>query len=217
MMEFVDGASLRKLIQTRKITPEEALAIVPKICEALQYAHDQGVVHRDIKPENVLLDHRGRVKIADFGIAKIVGRDAKPSLTEDHRVVGTPNERHESQAALVRHCDYMPLSPGASHFVFRSARDRQCPPACARGLATVGGGPADGSHPEVSTSSQLDPKNSAAWNGLGWASFNSGKAQEAERAFRKVIELEPNHAAALKPVCIVIRRLRASGFRAVEA
>jgi serine/threonine protein kinase len=73
MMEFVDGVSLRQLLQTRKIMPEEALAIVPKICEALQFAHDQGVVHRDIKPENVLLDKQGRVKIADFGIAKIVG------------------------------------------------------------------------------------------------------------------------------------------------
>jgi len=69
----VDGVSLRRLLQTRKIAPEEALAIVPKICEALQFAHEQGVVHRDIKPENVLLDKRGRVKIADFGIAKIVG------------------------------------------------------------------------------------------------------------------------------------------------
>ena len=46
---------------------------MPKICEALQFAHEQGIVHRDIKPENVLLDKQGRVKIADFGIAKIVG------------------------------------------------------------------------------------------------------------------------------------------------
>jgi serine/threonine protein kinase/formylglycine-generating enzyme required for sulfatase activity len=73
LMEFADGVSLRQLLQTRKIEPEEALAIVPKICEALQYAHDEGVVHRDIKPENILLDKKGRVKIADFGIAKIVG------------------------------------------------------------------------------------------------------------------------------------------------
>jgi len=49
LMEFVDGVSLRQLLQTKKITPEEALAIVPKICEALQYAHNQGIVHRDIK------------------------------------------------------------------------------------------------------------------------------------------------------------------------
>ena len=47
---------------------------MPQICEALQFAHDEGVVHRDIKPENVLLDKKGRVKIADFGLAKLLGR-----------------------------------------------------------------------------------------------------------------------------------------------
>ena len=80
LMEFADGVSLRQLLQTRKIEPEEALAIVPKICEALQYAHDEGVVHRDIKPENILLDKKGRVKIADFGIAKIVGGEGRASV-----------------------------------------------------------------------------------------------------------------------------------------
>jgi serine/threonine protein kinase len=49
LMEFVDGVSLRHLLHTHKLTPDEALAIVPKICEALQYAHDRGVVPRDIK------------------------------------------------------------------------------------------------------------------------------------------------------------------------
>ena len=74
LMEFVDGVNLRRLLDTGKLAPEEALAIVPQICEALQYAHDHGVVHRDIKPENMLLDKEGRVKIADFGIAKLVGQ-----------------------------------------------------------------------------------------------------------------------------------------------
>jgi len=64
--------SLRQLLQTKKLSPEEALAIAPKICEALQYAHEHGVVHRDIKPENVLLNKEGQLKIADFGIAKMV-------------------------------------------------------------------------------------------------------------------------------------------------
>jgi serine/threonine protein kinase len=76
LMEFVDGVNLRQAMKGGRFTPEQALAVVPPVCEALQYAHEHGVVHRDIKPENLLLDKDGRVKIADFGIAKIIGRDA---------------------------------------------------------------------------------------------------------------------------------------------
>jgi len=92
LMEFVDGLTLRQLLQTGKIAPAEALNIVPKICEALQFAHEQGIVHRDIKPENILLDKQGRVKIADFGIAKIAGLESKDfSLTGAKDVMGTPH------------------------------------------------------------------------------------------------------------------------------
>jgi hypothetical protein len=90
LMEFVDGLSLRQLLQQRKLSPPEALAIVPKICEALQYAHQQGIVHRDIKPENILMDKDGRVKIADFGIAKILGDGGGSNLTAE-QVIGTPH------------------------------------------------------------------------------------------------------------------------------
>jgi len=58
IMEYVDGPNLRQLEQSSKLTPREALRIIPQICEALQFAHDEGIVHRDIKPENVLLDKK---------------------------------------------------------------------------------------------------------------------------------------------------------------
>ncbi len=91
LMEFVDGTNLRELLRTKTLQPREALGIVPKVCDALQYAHDEGIVHRDIKPENILLDKKGRVKIADFGLAKLVGKDASDfSLTATGMTLGTP-------------------------------------------------------------------------------------------------------------------------------
>ncbi len=102
LMEFVDGVNLRQLLAGDRLSSREALAIVPQICDALQYAHDQGIVHRDIKPENILLDRQGRVKVADFGLAKLLGpgeetpSDAVAAAvrlsapTESGKVMGTP-------------------------------------------------------------------------------------------------------------------------------
>src|SRR5207244_4737614 len=90
IMEYADGVNLRQVMQAGSLQPDEALRIVPQVCDALQFAHDEGIVHRDVKPENILLDKRGRVKIADFGIAKILGHNTGVyTLTAPWQVVGT--------------------------------------------------------------------------------------------------------------------------------
>jgi predicted Ser/Thr protein kinase len=92
LMEYVDGANARQLMHSGGIHPREALALIPQICDALQFAHEEGIVHRDIKPENLLVDKRGRVKIADFGLAKILALPLEEAnLTEAQQVMGTPH------------------------------------------------------------------------------------------------------------------------------
>jgi tRNA A-37 threonylcarbamoyl transferase component Bud32 len=92
IMEFVDGTDLRHVIQAGGLSPKEALALVPQICEALQFAHEEGIVHRDIKPENILIDKKGRVKISDFGLAKLLDKPATANtLTAAGHTMGTPH------------------------------------------------------------------------------------------------------------------------------
>ncbi|MEO8352453.1 MAG: serine/threonine-protein kinase, partial [Chthoniobacteraceae bacterium] len=90
LMEFVDGVNLRQAMKVGRFTPEQALAIVPPVCEALQYAHEHGIVHRDIKPENLLMDKEGRVKIADFGVAKILHANDPNVGGAESQPAGTP-------------------------------------------------------------------------------------------------------------------------------
>jgi tRNA A-37 threonylcarbamoyl transferase component Bud32 len=107
IMEYIDGTDLRHLIESRTLSPREALAIVPQICDALQFAHDEGIVHRDVKPENVLVDRRGRVKIADFGLAKLLGHtEADHTLTGTNQVMGTPHYMAPEQVEDPQHVDH---------------------------------------------------------------------------------------------------------------
>jgi predicted Ser/Thr protein kinase len=107
VMEYVEGVNLRQTIRGGSLTPKDALAIVPQLCGALQFAHDDGIVHRDIKPENILLDKPGRVKIADFGLAKLLGRDpAQDRLTASQQVMGTPRYMAPEQMEGSREVDH---------------------------------------------------------------------------------------------------------------
>ncbi|MBV8881137.1 MAG: protein kinase [Planctomycetaceae bacterium] len=90
VMEYVDGTPLRTLLASPKLTPDRVLEVIPQICDALHYAHAHGVVHRDIKPENILVDRKGKVKIADFGIAKLASVD-ETRITKTGYVMGSPH------------------------------------------------------------------------------------------------------------------------------
>jgi eukaryotic-like serine/threonine-protein kinase len=100
-MPYVEGESLRARLQRERQLPvEDALRIAREASQALQYAHDQGVIHRDIKPENLLLTRDGNTLVADFGIARALGAGAEEArLTETGLVVGTPAYMSPEQAS----------------------------------------------------------------------------------------------------------------------
>ena len=86
--EFVEGSDLAQRLERGPLSLREVLRIVRQVADALHYAHGQGIVHRDIKPSNILIDTIGRVKVADFGIAKMAGQSTE--LTMAGSVMGSP-------------------------------------------------------------------------------------------------------------------------------
>jgi predicted Ser/Thr protein kinase len=90
VMELIDGADLMDVIRGGQMTQEMALTLLPQVCDALQFAHDHGIVHRDIKPSNIMLTRDGRVKMCDFGLAKRY--DVESSFrTQTGTGMGTPD------------------------------------------------------------------------------------------------------------------------------
>lgn len=104
VMEYVEGRSLREL--TGKLTPQESLRMALQVARAMECAHESGIVHRDLKPENVLVDMRGHVKVADFGLAGIRRPDSQaPQLTATAVAMGTINYMAPEQRKDARSVD----------------------------------------------------------------------------------------------------------------
>lgn len=96
-MDFVEGETLAHAIAKGTLTPFAAAECARKIAEAVQYAHNRGILHRDLKPQNVLMDCAGEPRITDFGLAKQL--DADGGLTVSNAVMGTPSYMAPEQAA----------------------------------------------------------------------------------------------------------------------
>ncbi len=94
--EYVEGVTLAARMSAAPLDFRESPEILARVCDALQYAHRQGVIHRDIKPSNILLDSEGRPHLTDFGLAKCEGDE--PPVTHSGDVLGTPAYMSPEQA-----------------------------------------------------------------------------------------------------------------------
>jgi serine/threonine protein kinase len=133
VMEFVEGTDVARMIAARgALPPETARSIALQVCETLQHAHKHGIIHRDIKPANVMVNHEGRVKVADFGLAKMPALDLEGAdnsitmgspdylapeclitgQTEDHRVdiYGLGVMLYEMLVGIIPRRNYFPPS-----------------------------------------------------------------------------------------------------------
>ncbi len=88
IMELIEGPNVYALIHQKQLPPDRALQILAEVCDAVQFAHSRGVVHGDIKPGNIMLDTDGRVKLADFGLARLMVQGDRNA--ETWTPMGTP-------------------------------------------------------------------------------------------------------------------------------
>jgi serine/threonine protein kinase len=91
VMEFIEGTDVAQLIASEgRVEPPRAIQITTAVCEALAFAHEEGIIHRDIKPSNIMIDRKGRVKVADFGLAKTLNIESA-LMTRSEVAMGTPD------------------------------------------------------------------------------------------------------------------------------
>ncbi len=101
VLEYVPGQTLAERIVKKPLKLQEALTIALQIAEAVAAAHEHDVIHRDLKPGNIKITEEGKVKVLDFGLAKVVGSEAtdqQTTITEPGRVIGTPAYMSPEQA-----------------------------------------------------------------------------------------------------------------------
>src|SRR5215813_174318 len=98
VMELVEGETLQERLERGAIPIDEALPIAKQIAEALEAAHEKGIIHRDLKPGNIKLTPDGKVKVLDFGLAKVFSPDAAANLSDARIILGTAAYMSPEQA-----------------------------------------------------------------------------------------------------------------------
>ena len=106
VMELVEGKSLDELIPRKGMRLNEVLRIAAQVADALSAAHAIGIVHRDLKPGNIMVDVHGRVKVLDFGLAKLSAHSTPPAAEEPTRTFAM-NQPHTEEGAIVGSVPYM--------------------------------------------------------------------------------------------------------------
>ncbi|MGM9991351.1 MAG: serine/threonine-protein kinase [Candidatus Bruticola sp.] len=100
VMELVTGQSLREYVRNKRplLSPEELLLLTADLCDAIQHAHSKGIIHRDLKPDNIFVTHQGKIKILDFGLAKLSLDTDLTALTRSGTALGTCTYMSPEQA-----------------------------------------------------------------------------------------------------------------------
>lgn len=98
VMRFLHGGTLQELQRHGQLSLEETGILISQVCDALYYAHRQGIIHRDIKPSNILISREGHAFVADFGVARMVGDQIDKQITSTGVMVGTPDYMSPEQA-----------------------------------------------------------------------------------------------------------------------
>ncbi|MBB5032392.1 protein kinase domain-containing protein [Prosthecobacter vanneervenii] len=107
VMEYVDGTSLLEIMKKDRLPLQRTLQVIAQVCEALQFAHDHGVIHRDIKPTNILIDSRDNVRVADFGLARLAKAEGTTTTqTRSSMIMGTPVYAAPEQRRLGNDVDH---------------------------------------------------------------------------------------------------------------